>query len=145
MKTKISLSLISSLSVLLSACNSGGSSSPTPPTPTQYEFSEFSFTNSSSNCSGVDVFGTAECSANNSTVTFNISYSSNPASYLVIPTQDTLPQGITISTSGLCSSSAVPSYSCIITLTAESANIGTVAIPLNGLLGQENFITVNFQ
>lgn len=145
MKAKTSLILVVSLSVLLSACNSGGSSSPTPPTPTQYEFSEFSSTNSSSNCSGVDVFGIAECSAHNSTVTFNVSYSSNPASYLVIPTQATLPQGIRISTSGLCSSSAVSSYSCIITLTAESANIGSVAIPLSGSLGQENFITVNFQ
>ena len=133
------------VSLALSACNSGSSSSPTPPTPAQYEFGNFNFSDSSSNCSGVGVFGTTECVANNSTVTFNLSYSSNPASYLVIPAQATLPQGITISTSGTCSTSAVTSYSCQITLTSANANSGVVSIPLNGSLGQESFITINFQ
>jgi len=137
------LALAGSLSLV--ACNSGSSSSTPAPAPTQYTFSSVSYGGDSTNCTGS--LGTYTCVASGSSnVNFKLAYSSNPISYLAIPNQSSLPSGVTISTSGVCSTSPVSSYSCSITISSTgTAGGSTVSIPLNGSLGTQSFITITYQ
>lgn len=134
-------------SLALLACNGGGSGSSTGsdfPPITEYQFTSYSNSGSSSGC----LLGVQEnqCNASSSTITFNVSYATTPSSYLVIPLQSSLPSGLTISPTGTCSTSPVASYSCSFTLIARNTVSGTtVNIPLSGSLGTVALYSVTFQ
>lgn len=86
------------------------------------------------------------CPASTSVFNMDASYSSIPMSYLVIPSQSSLPSGLNISQTGVCSTSAVTNYSCNITITATHVTSGTVVqIPISGQIGQKPFYSVIFQ
>lgn len=131
-------------SLTLLACNGCGGSSNVVPATTEYQFTSYSKSGSNSGC----MPGVLEnqCSASKSTITFNVSYETTPASYLVIPLQSSLPSGLTISQTGTCSTSPVASYSCSFTLIARNTVSGTtVNIPLSGSLGTVALYSVTFQ
>ena len=127
---------------LLNACNSGSTSSSVTP-QTQYYFTAMAINTSGlSGCTSINLFNYS-CNASSSSLPLNISYTSQPASYLVSPT--TIPTGVSFSTSGSCSTSPVSSYSCSFNISSSGVASGTVlSIPITGSLGQQNFITVIF-
>ncbi len=127
---------------LLNACNNGSTSS-SGSTQTQYYFTEMAVNiPGASGCTSINLFNYS-CNASSSTLPLNVSYTSQPASYLVSPT--TIPSGVTYYTSGNCSTSPVSSYSCTFNISSSGVASGTVlSIPINGSLGQQNFITVTF-
>ena len=133
-------------SLTLLACNGGGGSSGGGLPPQQeYQLGPYSDTGSKTGCLLPGVFN-SQCSAKSSTVTFNVSYETTPASYLVIPLQSSLPSGLTISQTGTCSTSPVASYSCSFTWIARNTVSGTtVNIPLSGSLGTVALYSVTFQ
>ena len=133
-------------SLTLLACNGGGGSSGGGLPPQQeYQLGSYSDTGSKTGCPLPGVFN-SQCSAKSSTVTFNVSYTSTPSSYLVIPAQSSLPSGLTISPTGICSTSPVANYSCNIKITAQNVARGTVVnIPIDGSLGQQSFYSVTYQ
>ena len=126
----------------LVACSFGSSSSTPPPTP--YLFSNLV----------INDIGTEDCVSNNAGFTFTcnstsvlhltITYASQPASYLVMPT--ILSKNIMLSTSGVCSTEPVLDYSCTIDVSAINAESGTTYdFVLNGSLGPESFIQVIYE
>lgn len=131
-------------SLTLLACNGCGGSSNVVPATTEYQFTSYNNAASSSGCMrGVQE---NQCRASSSTITFNVSYETIPASYLVIPLQLSLPRGLTISQTGTCSTSPVANYACSFTLVAQNVASGTIVnIPLNGSLGQQSFYSVTYQ
>ena len=123
----------------VTACRFGSNSSSVPPNP--YLFSNLV----------IDDMGTANCTSQNAGFTFicgsnsnlrlRITYSSQPASYIVMPTN--LPLGVESSLSGICSTEPVFNYSCTINMAAVNVGSGaTYGFLLIGSLGIESFITV---
>jgi len=134
-------------SLTLLACNGGGGSSGggLPPQP-EYEFGSINSNSSSSTSCPTTVVLGKTCNAASSTFSLNITYSTTPASYLVIPAQASLSRGLTISQTGTCSTSPVANYSCNIKITAQNVASGTVVnIPIDGSLGQQSFYSVTYQ
>jgi len=118
--------------------------SPTP-SPTMYTISatvQLTPINCTEDALGKDF----TCNATSSSLGINISYNSTPISYLVIPPQASVPSGLTIATSGVCSTSPVSQYACVITIGANNVGSGyTLSIPVNGELGMQSYYTVKFQ
>jgi hypothetical protein len=136
-------------SLTLLACNSGGSDNVVIPPLTEYTYTQLNLNTaqSSQTCiSTVTDMFSITCPASTSVFNMDASYSSIPMSYLVIPSQSSLPSGLYISQTGVCSTSAVTNYSCNITITATHVTSGTVVqIPISGQIGQKPFYSVIFQ
>lgn len=133
--------LLAMLAGGITACNSGNNA---VPTPTPYLPSSMSIIESGAGCTAIGSAGLeVECAAESSTLMLTVTYTAQPASYMVIPT--VYPSGVTSSQSGVCSTTPVLSYSCSVTLVANNAESGAVNFYLDGDLGQRNFITVIYQ
>lgn len=125
----------------ITACNSGNNA---VPAPTPYLPSNMSITEGGTNCSPIGSAGLeVECKAESSTLTLSVTYTAQPASYMVIPT--VYPVGITQSQTGVCNTTPMLNYSCNVTLVANNAESGIVNFYLDGDLGQRNFISVTYQ
>ena|SRR3990167_6173387 len=122
-------------------CSFGNSVSSIPPSP--YLFSNLVIHDTGSEkcvSHNAEFFFTCE---SNSILNIEIIYSSQPASYIVLPVS--LPLGIESSVSGECSAEPVQNYSCKINMTATNVESGAAyEFLLNGSLGSEKFITVYY-
>jgi|GEM_PF-2099858 len=154
MKRKNLFLLALASSLLLVACNSGSSLSSPVPTPTPspapaYQLGDV-FISAFTTCQDVydplSITQTYICPANESVVINfkTISYTSSPASYVVIPAASTLPSGVVID--GTCSTVAATNYVCnnIKVSSTGSADGTTVAIPVSGSAGIQNFINIMY-
>ena len=136
---------------LLTGCNSGSTSTPVPePTPPQttYNLSEYfvGFNSVNNSCTNTTL-GVFVCNAKLSQINIITSYTSTPASYLVIPTQASLPSGINLVANGTCNNVAVTNYGqCGIGIMAKNAESGSsVTVTINGSLGEQSFYTFDFK
>ena len=134
-------SAVIALFLCLAACNSGYNLT-TPTAPQTY-----SFTNVASSVGGNcnTLVNPYICSAESSTITLNITFTSNPEAYLQLPTPPLQP-GLTMTTVGSCVNAPVTTYTCSITFVAQNTQSGSnITIPVSGSLGQQNYYSINFQ
>ena len=133
--------LLPILAATVVACNSGNNA---VPTPTPYLFSNMVLQiTDQTNCSPIGAGFEVQCQTESSALTFNITYTAQPASYMLIPTL--YPLGVSESQSGECGVHPALNYSCSVTLVANNAESGVVNFFLDGSLGQRNFITVTYE
>jgi hypothetical protein len=147
MKKNYSIAILAIFFTALAGCGQGFITTNPPPAQTYSgNFTNF-YEIATSSDSSCNVYSSPfNCSKESSTITLNLSFTSNTYSpvYWLIP--NPLPSGVTLTQSPGCSNQTGSNYSCILTFNATNMPESSIInIPFNGSLGQQANYIISYQ